>query len=134
MEDENFVPAYAYDYGCPYYAHPYQSAACLTWFAKNHTGKPYLDGGNGDHGVFATESPGTEGCKGNQSRKQTESTLSTTEAPTYSYLLKIIPPMNKRRATMHKLYDVTQNEASRSSTAIDSIVGENDSSWSVQEL
>ena len=61
MEDENFVPAYACNYGYP---HPYRSAACPTLLAKNHTGKLSLDGGNpnGDHGVFAAqESPGTEG-------------------------------------------------------------------------
>ena len=134
MEDENFVQAYAYDYGYPYYAHPYQSAACPTWLAKNHARTLYLDGENGDHGVFATESPWTEGCEGNQSSKQTESAFLSTEAPTYSYLVKIIPPTNKRRATVHELPDVTQNEASQSSTATDSIVGENDSSWSVREL
>ena len=28
------------------------------------------------------------------------------EYPTYSYLVKIIPPNNKKRATAHKMYDV----------------------------
>ena len=83
--------------GYPYYAHPYWTAAWPTWLTKNRAGRPYLDGGNGDHGVFATEeSPGTEGSEGNQSSKHTESALSTTEAPTYSYLVKIIPPTNKQ--------------------------------------
>ncbi len=31
-----------------------------------------------------------------------------TVAPTYSYLVKIIPPSNKRRATMHEMYDVEE--------------------------
>ena len=97
MEDENFVPAYVYDYGHSYYVHPYRSAACPTWLAKNHAGTPYLDGGNDDHSVFATESPGTEGYEGNQSSKQTESALLTTEQPTYSYLVKINPTDEKTK-------------------------------------
>ena len=28
------------------------------------------------------------------------------EDPTYSYLVKIIPPNNKKRATVHEMYDV----------------------------
>ena len=31
---------------------------------------------------------------------------SSKEDPTYSYLVKIIPPNNKKRATVHEMYDV----------------------------
>jgi len=78
MEDENFVPAYACNYGYPHYAHPYRSVAC-SW---GTTLGSYL----WMVGMVITVSllhKRVLGLKANQSSKQTESALSTTKAPTY---------------------------------------------------
>ena len=107
MDDENVVP-YAYDYlSYPYYAHPqpYESAAYPTWPARKRAGSPSLsDAGNyGGHSVVATPSDDEETpvAEPSQPMKRTEGSF-----PTYSYLVKVIPPANKRRATVHEMYDV----------------------------
>ncbi len=69
------------------------------------------DGSSSKRGVTDEESPVPDGSSSKRrSSEQTEGTNSSsrTAAPTYSYLVKIIPPNNKRRATVHEMYDVEE--------------------------
>ncbi len=76
---------------------------------------PVADGSSSKRSVTDEESPVPDGSSSKcRSSEQTEGTNSSsrTVVPTYSYLVKIIPPNNKRRATVHEVYDVHGREVS----------------------
>ena len=110
-----------YDYCYPYYSHlaPYRYS-----FSDQSPSCDVTNGGFSDRAVNLAasdvdatdeESEAVEGSEGLTRRSATSSMHNTasrmpSDSPSarvrYSYMVKIIPPSNKRRASVHELYDV----------------------------
>ena len=92
--DENSLPPFGYGYHHPYYGHLYTRSlpgvAYPTW-PQSHPRKRKDD-------CMPLSYASAGDCR-TSSRKQNEDL-------TYSYLVKIIPPNNKKRATVHEMYNI----------------------------
>ena len=128
--DDN--PPYAYGYHHPYYGHLYArntaGLAYPTWpqsltaWSTGNQSPPFFDPVDLTVKASVSDEEGptaaTAGDCKSSSRKRKgdgmpltsasagECRSSSKEDPIYSYLVKIIPPNNKKRATVHEMYDV----------------------------
>ena len=133
--DENNLPPYGYGYRHPYCGHLYTGSSAgvayptwpqsLTVWSTGDQSLPFFDtvdliataSTNDEDGPTAT----TAGdCKSNPRKRKDDSmplsyasagdcrtsSRKQKEDPTYFYLVKIIPPNNKKRATVHEMYNV----------------------------
>ena len=122
--DEN--PPYAYGYHHPYYGHLYAGnmagIAYPTWpqpltasSTGNQSPSPFFDHVDVTATAPVSDEEGPNAESSSRKRKEDGMPLSSASArecrssskedPTYSYLVKIIPPNNKKRATVHEMYD-----------------------------
>ena len=132
--DEN--PPYAYGYRHPYYGDLYAGStagiAYPTWpqslsaWSTGNQSPPFFDPVDLTATVSVSDKEGpttaTAGDCKSSSRKRKEDGMflssasagdcrsSSKEDPTYSYLVKIIPSNNKKRATVHEMYDVSREK------------------------
>jgi len=124
-------PPYAYGYHHPYYGHLYAGnttgiayptwpQSLTAWSAGNHS-PPFCDPVDVTETAPVSDEEGptaaTAGdCKSSSRKRKDDIPLSSASAgecrssskedPTYSYLMKIIPPNNKKKAIVHEMYDV----------------------------
>ena len=133
--DENNLPPYGYGYRHPYCGHLYTGSSAgvayptwpqsLTVWSTGDQSLPFFDIVDLTATVSANDEEGptaatARDCKSNPRKRKDDSmplsyasagncrtsSRKQKEDPTYSYLVKIIPPNNKKRATVHEMYDV----------------------------